>query len=260
MGSTSDKISGKANELAGKAKQAIGDATDNHSMEAKGAAQEAKGHGQQAKGEAKDAVKNVVDKAREVNNGADNLMVCERGASFGYNALVSDMRSLPIMAETGYPVVFDATHSVQQPGGQGELAVLARRISKLLQVHHPRAFLQDRMKRKWWKHCGARRARARASDRHAGDLRLEHQLAAHDALQAGVGDAAAEIGGDAEERAADDEHKGCHIDERPHATSKDHRTDDKRYGADQTDKRCDIHYSPVPDHPRGLERHKLQWC
>jgi uncharacterized protein YjbJ (UPF0337 family) len=63
MGSTSDKISGKANELTGKAKQAVGDATDNHSMEAKGAAQEAKGHGQQAKGEAKDAVKNVVDKA-----------------------------------------------------------------------------------------------------------------------------------------------------------------------------------------------------
>lgn len=46
-------------------------------------------------------------------------MLCERGASFGYNALVSDMRSLPIMAETGYPVVFDATHSVQQPGGLG---------------------------------------------------------------------------------------------------------------------------------------------
>ena len=46
-------------------------------------------------------------------------MVCERGASFGYNTLVSDMRSLPIMAQTGCPVVFDATHSVQQPGGQG---------------------------------------------------------------------------------------------------------------------------------------------
>jgi 2-dehydro-3-deoxyphosphooctonate aldolase (KDO 8-P synthase) len=45
--------------------------------------------------------------------------LCERGASFGYNTLVSDMRSLPVLAETGYPVVFDATHSVQQPGGQG---------------------------------------------------------------------------------------------------------------------------------------------
>ena len=64
-------------------------------------------------------MKNVVDKAREVNGGADNLMVCERGASFGYNNLVSDMRSLAIMRETDCPVVFDATHSVQLPGGQG---------------------------------------------------------------------------------------------------------------------------------------------
>ena len=64
-------------------------------------------------------MKNVVDKAREVNNGADNIMVCERGASFGYNNLVSDMRSLAIMRDTGCPVVFDATHSVQLPGGQG---------------------------------------------------------------------------------------------------------------------------------------------
>jgi 2-dehydro-3-deoxyphosphooctonate aldolase (KDO 8-P synthase) len=64
-------------------------------------------------------MKNVVDKAREVNNGADNIMVCERGASFGYNNLVSDMRSLAIMRETACPVVFDATHSVQLPGGQG---------------------------------------------------------------------------------------------------------------------------------------------
>ena len=47
------------------------------------------------------------------------MLLCERGASFGYNTLVSDMRALPIMAETGFPVVFDATHSVQQPGGQG---------------------------------------------------------------------------------------------------------------------------------------------
>ena len=63
-------------------------------------------------------MKNVVDKAREAS-GQDNIMVCERGASFGYNNLVSDMRSLAIMRETGCPVVFDATHSVQLPGGQG---------------------------------------------------------------------------------------------------------------------------------------------
>ena len=63
-------------------------------------------------------MKNVVDKAREAS-GADNIMVCERGASFGYNNLVSDMRSLAIMRETRCPVVFDATHSVQLPGGQG---------------------------------------------------------------------------------------------------------------------------------------------
>ncbi len=64
-------------------------------------------------------MKNVVDKAREANGGADNILVCERGASFGYNNLVSDMRGLAIMRETGCPVVFDATHSVQLPGGQG---------------------------------------------------------------------------------------------------------------------------------------------
>src|SRR5229473_2185486 len=63
-------------------------------------------------------MKNVVDKAREAS-GKDTIMVCERGASFGYNNLVSDMRSLAIMRETGCPVVFDATHSVQLPGGQG---------------------------------------------------------------------------------------------------------------------------------------------
>jgi 2-dehydro-3-deoxyphosphooctonate aldolase (KDO 8-P synthase) len=60
---------------------------------------------------------NVAKKITEAGN--DNVMLCERGASFGYNTLVSDMRSLPIMAQTGHPVVFDATHSVQQPGGQG---------------------------------------------------------------------------------------------------------------------------------------------
>ncbi|MDA1339182.1 MAG: 3-deoxy-8-phosphooctulonate synthase [Proteobacteria bacterium] len=62
----------------------------------------------------------VVQKAKEANGGQDNIMVCERGASFGYNTLVSDMRSLSIMRETNCPVVFDATHSVQQPGGQGD--------------------------------------------------------------------------------------------------------------------------------------------
>ena len=62
-------------------------------------------------------MQHVVDKARAVGN--DQIMVCERGASFGYNTLVSDMRSLAVMRETQCPVVFDATHSVQQPGGQG---------------------------------------------------------------------------------------------------------------------------------------------
>ena len=65
-------------------------------------------------------MKQVVLKAKEANGGADSIMVCERGASFGYNNLVSDMRSLAIMRETGCPVVFDATHSVQLPGGQGD--------------------------------------------------------------------------------------------------------------------------------------------
>jgi len=64
-------------------------------------------------------MKHVVDKAREAAGGADSIMVCERGVSFGYNNLVSDMRSLAIMRESGCPVVFDATHSVQLPGGQG---------------------------------------------------------------------------------------------------------------------------------------------
>ncbi len=62
-------------------------------------------------------MQNVVTKMEAFGN--TNIMLCERGASFGYNTLVSDMRSLSIMAQTGYPVIFDATHSVQQPGGQG---------------------------------------------------------------------------------------------------------------------------------------------
>ena len=63
-------------------------------------------------------MKNVVDKARSASK-ADNIMVCERGATFGYNNLISDMRGLMVMRDTGCPVVFDATHSVQLPGGQG---------------------------------------------------------------------------------------------------------------------------------------------
>jgi 2-dehydro-3-deoxyphosphooctonate aldolase (KDO 8-P synthase) len=63
-------------------------------------------------------MKNVA--AKIASTGNENILLCERGVSFGYNTLVSDMRSLPIMAQTGYPVIFDATHSVQQPGGLGE--------------------------------------------------------------------------------------------------------------------------------------------
>jgi len=62
-------------------------------------------------------MKNVIKKIEETGN--RNILVCERGVSFGYNTLISDMRALPILAQLGYPVVFDATHSVQQPGGQG---------------------------------------------------------------------------------------------------------------------------------------------
>jgi len=95
-------------------------------------------------------MKQVVAKAKEANGGADSIMVCERGVSFGYNNLVSDMRSLAIMRETGCPVVFDATHSVQLPGGQGTssggqrefVPVLARAavavgISGLFMETHP---------------------------------------------------------------------------------------------------------------------------
>ena len=90
----------------------------------------------------------VVEKARAVGN--DKIMVCERGASFGYNYLVSDMRSLVVMQETGAPVVFDATHSVQMPGGGGKVsggqrefvpalarAAMAVGISGLFMETHP---------------------------------------------------------------------------------------------------------------------------
>lgn len=75
-------------------------------------------------------MKNVADKISE--NGNDNILLTERGASFGYNTLVSDMRALPVMAETGYPVIFDATHSVQQPGGQGTSSGGDRRMVPVL--------------------------------------------------------------------------------------------------------------------------------
>src|SRR3990172_635685 len=94
-------------------------------------------------------MQNVVEKAREAS-GADNIMVCERGASFGYNNLVSDMRSLAVMRNTACPVVYDATHSVQLPGGQGAVSggqrefvpVLARAavavgVSGLFMETHP---------------------------------------------------------------------------------------------------------------------------
>lgn len=94
-------------------------------------------------------MKNVIEKARSTGN--EQIMVCERGASFGYNNLVSDMRSLAVMRETECPVVFDATHSVQLPGGQGgtsggqreHIPVLARAataagISGLFMETHPK--------------------------------------------------------------------------------------------------------------------------
>lgn len=73
---------------------------------------------------------NVAHKIAQSGN--DQVMLCERGTSFGYNTLVSDMRSLPIMRETGYPVIYDATHSVQQPGGKGESSGGERRFVKVL--------------------------------------------------------------------------------------------------------------------------------
>ena len=73
---------------------------------------------------------NVVKKIESTKN--SRIMLCERGASFGYNTLVSDMRSLPIMAQTGCPVVFDATHSVQQPGGQGATSGGQREFAPVL--------------------------------------------------------------------------------------------------------------------------------
>ena len=75
-------------------------------------------------------MKNVV--AKVVESGNSNVLVTERGVSFGYNTLVADMRSLPIMAETGFPVIFDATHSVQQPGGQGSSSGGDRRFVPVL--------------------------------------------------------------------------------------------------------------------------------
>src|SRR3546814_8636384 len=73
---------------------------------------------------------NVANKIASTGN--ERIMLCERGTSFGYNTLVTDFRSLPIMAETGYPVVFDATHSVQQPGGKGTSSGGERRFVPML--------------------------------------------------------------------------------------------------------------------------------
>jgi 2-dehydro-3-deoxyphosphooctonate aldolase (KDO 8-P synthase) len=75
-------------------------------------------------------MKHVADKI--VASGNARVLLCERGVSFGYNTLVSDMRALPILAATGFPVVFDATHSVQQPGGQGERSGGERRFVEIL--------------------------------------------------------------------------------------------------------------------------------
>jgi 2-dehydro-3-deoxyphosphooctonate aldolase (KDO 8-P synthase) len=75
-------------------------------------------------------MKNVARKISAAGN--ENILLCERGVSFGYNTLVNDMRALPILAETGYPVVFDATHSVQQPGGKGESTGGERRFVPVL--------------------------------------------------------------------------------------------------------------------------------
>src|SRR5690606_34175114 len=75
-------------------------------------------------------MKNVIDKVTGAGN--PNVLVTERGASFGYNTLVSDMRALPILKEMGAPVIFDATHSVQQPGGQGTSSGGERRYVPIL--------------------------------------------------------------------------------------------------------------------------------
>jgi 2-dehydro-3-deoxyphosphooctonate aldolase (KDO 8-P synthase) len=75
-------------------------------------------------------MKNVAEKVAAAGN--ENILLCERGVSFGYNTLVSDMRALPVLKETGYPVVFDATHSVQQPGGQGNVSGGERRMVPVL--------------------------------------------------------------------------------------------------------------------------------
>jgi 2-dehydro-3-deoxyphosphooctonate aldolase (KDO 8-P synthase) len=110
-------------------------------------------------------MKNVVDKARSTGN--DAIMVCERGFSFGYNNLVSDMRSLAVMRDTGCPVVFDATHSVQLPGGQGSASGGQREFIPVLaraavagggggagMVKHPHP-PKTRMPGRWraWRRC-----------------------------------------------------------------------------------------------------------
>ena len=89
---------------------------------------------------------NVTKKIEDSGN--KNILVTERGASFGYNTLVSDMRSLPIMAKNGYPVVFDATHSVQQPGGMGDKSGGQREFVEYL----ARAAIAVVLQQFLWKH------------------------------------------------------------------------------------------------------------
>ena len=123
-------------------------------------------------------MQNVVDKAKSTGN--DDIMVCERGFSFGYNNLVSDMRSLAVMRGTGCPVVFDATHSVQLPGGQGTssggqrefIPVLARAataagVAGLFMETHPdpsKRLATARTRGRWtrWKACSKRWCRSTA--------------------------------------------------------------------------------------------------
>ncbi len=101
-------------------------------------------------------MKNVIDKARaaakEKGLPQDNFLACERGVSFGYNNLVSDMRSLAIMRETGAPVVFDATHSVQLPGGQGKRAAASASSCRCWHARRSRSA---------WPACSWKRTRIR---------------------------------------------------------------------------------------------------
>ncbi len=135
-------------------------------------------------------MKNVIDKARaaarEKGLDADRFMACERGASFGYNNLVSDMRSLAIMRETGAPVVFDATHSVQLPGGQGTSSGGDRRSGA---GAGPR------------RHCGGRGRRVHGNPSRSGQGAVRwSQCGAAQAHEGLAGNAGGARRGDQEER------------------------------------------------------------